>query len=145
MAFVKEFKEFILRGNVVDMAVGVVVGGAFSAIVKSLVDDIIMPALGLLTGGIDFSDLKIVLSTAADGTENALAYGKFINSIITFLIIGFCLFLVVKGINKLRSLTAKKKEEAEEEPEETELDILKELLAEVKKTTGRNEGDSEGL
>lgn len=114
--FFSEFKEFISRGNVIDMAIGVVVGAAFKAIIDSLVNDIIMPVVGWLIGDMDFADLAVVLSTktAEDGSEivTALSYGKFINSIISFLIIAFCLFLVVKVVNKLR----RKKEEAPAEP-----------------------------
>jgi large conductance mechanosensitive channel len=101
----KDFRDFIARGNVVDLAVGVIIGGAFGAIVKSLVDQVIMPPIGLLTGGIDFSQLKIVLK-AADETakkpEVAILYGSFINTVITFLIVAFVIFLMVRAIAKLR-------------------------------------------
>ncbi len=110
--FMSEFKEFISRGNVIDMAIGVVVGGAFKSIVDSLVNDIIMPFVGWLIGGLDFSSYAIPLSEVAadDGSVvvNAILYGKFINSIISFIIIAFCLFLVVKVINRFR----RKEEEA---------------------------------
>lgn len=105
MSIGQEFKEFIMRGNVVDLAVGVVVGGAFSKIVDSLVKDIIMPIVGMLTGGIDFSNLKIVLKAADAATktqEVAINYGMFINNIVTFLIIAFAIFMVIKFINKLK-------------------------------------------
>lgn len=103
--FMKEFKEFISRGNVMDMAVGIIIGGAFTAIVTSLVNDIVSPLLGLLTGGIDFSSLNIPLG---EGEEAAvLAYGSFIAAIINFLLVALVIFLLVKGMNKL----AKKKEE----------------------------------
>jgi large conductance mechanosensitive channel len=89
----KEFRDFIARGNVVDLAVGVIIGGAFGAIVKSLTDDVIMPPIGLLTGGVDFSKLKIVLKPAvAKAPEVAIGYGLFINSIVTFLIIAASVF-----------------------------------------------------
>jgi len=107
MSMLKEFKEFAMRGNVIDLAVGVVIGGAFGKIVSSLVDQIIMPPIGLLTGGIDFSQMKWVLKPA-DNTdpahkiaEVAIGYGTFINTLIQFLIIAFAIFLVVKGINRL--------------------------------------------
>lgn len=98
-AFIKEFKEFISRGNVMDMAVGVIIGGAFTAIVNSLVNDVVMPLLSLLTGGFDFSALCIVLGEG----ENAatLNYGAFISAVINFILIAFVIFLVIKGINKL--------------------------------------------
>lgn len=110
MGFLKEFKEFAMRGSVLDLAVGVVIGGAFGKIVTSLVDDIIMPPIGYITGGVDFTKLKYVITEAnADAgiEEVAVKYGNFINIIIQFLIIAFCIFLVIKGINSL-----KKKEEA---------------------------------
>jgi large conductance mechanosensitive channel len=99
-----------MRGSVIDLAVGVVIGGAFGKIVTSLVDDIIMPPIGYLTGGVDFANLKYVISEADAATETAevaIMYGNFINVIIQFLIIAFCIFLVIKGINSL-----KRKEEA---------------------------------
>ena len=99
----KEFRGFIARGNVVDLAVGVIIGGAFGAIVKSLVDQIIMPPIGLLTGGVDFAALKLVLKPAAGkATEVAIGYGVFINTIIQFLIVAAAIFLMVKAINSLR-------------------------------------------
>ncbi len=111
--FMQEFKEFISRGNVVDMAVGVVVGSAFTAIVNSLVKDIIMPFIGWLIGGIDFADFKIVLAPAqGDAAEVAILYGTFINQVINFLILSFVVFSVVKLINSLR----RKKEEKPAEP-----------------------------
>lgn len=104
--FFGEFKEFIMRGNVMDLAVGVIIGGAFSAIVKSLTDDIISPILGIF-GGMDFSDLV----AKVNGAE--IRYGAFITAIINFLIMAFIIFLMVKGINKVMSLG---KKEVEEEP-----------------------------
>ena len=110
MGIVKEFKEFIMRGNVMDMAVGVIVGGAFSAIVNSLVNDVIMPVISLATGKIDFSNLFIALdggeyanlAAAQEAGASVFAYGSFIQAVIEFLIIAFCIFMVVKGINKMR-------------------------------------------
>lgn len=110
MGFIKEFKEFAMRGSVIDLAVGVVIGGAFGKIVTSMVDDIIMPPIGYITGGVDFNNMKYVITEAneAAGTaEVAITYGNFINVVIQFLIIAFCIFLVIKGINSL-----KRKEEA---------------------------------
>lgn len=105
-AFIKEFKEFISRGNVMDMAVGVIIGGAFTAIVTSLVNDIMMPVLSLLTGGFDFTELCVVLGEG----ENAatLNYGAFIAAVINFLLIAVVIFLLIKMINKF---SRKKKEE----------------------------------
>lgn len=105
MGFLKEFKEFAMRGSVVDLAVGVVIGASFGKIVTSLVDDIIMPPIGYVTGGIDFSQLKYVLEpgdAANEVAEVAIAYGNFINVVIQFLIVAFCIFLVIKGINSLK-------------------------------------------
>jgi len=136
MAIVKEFKEFAMRGNVVDLAVGVIIGAAFGKIVTSLVNDVIMPPIGYLTGGIDFKNLKILikqgdpLKKIADVSIN---YGNFINVIIEFLIVAFCIFMVVKGINSLR-----KPEEAAPAPdpgpskEEQLLIEIRDLLAKGK-------------
>lgn len=100
MGFLKEFKEFAVKGNVIDMSVGVVIGTAFSAIVTSLVNDIFMPVLGIITGGMDLSGLAL---TVGEGEGAAvLAYGAFLNAIINFLLIALCLFLFVKAINRLR-------------------------------------------
>jgi len=101
MGMIKEFKDFAMKGNVVDLAVGVIIGGAFGAIVASLVGDIIMPVIGVLTGGVDFSGLEITVGAAH------IAYGKFIQATFTFIIVAFALFLLIKGMN-----ATKKKEEA---------------------------------
>jgi len=104
----KEFKEFAMRGNVVDMAVGIVIGGAFGKIVSSFVSDVIMPPIGLLLGGVDFSDLSFVIKQAeGEVAEVAIRYGMFIQTLLDFLIIAFAIFMVIKGMNNL-----KKKEEA---------------------------------
>lgn len=111
----KEFKEFAMRGNVVDMAVGIIIGGAFGTIVKSLVSDVIMPPIGLLLGGVDFSDLFLTLKEGATAGPYAtlaaaqaagavtISYGLFINAVISFLIVAFAVFLLIKAINRLRS------------------------------------------
>ena len=118
MAFLKEFKEFALKGNVMDMAVGVIIGGAFGKITTSLVNDIIMPAVSMLTGGINFSDWKWVLKEAVveSGEEIAAAvsinYGTLLSTILDFIILAFAVFCMVKGINKLH----RKKEEAPAAP-----------------------------
>ena len=106
MSMVKEFREFIARGNVVDLAVGVIIGGAFGAIVKSLVDQVIMPPIGLLTSGVDFAKLEWVLRPDDPATPKselvAIQYGAFINTLIQFLIVAFVIFLLVKLVNRLR-------------------------------------------
>jgi large conductance mechanosensitive channel len=114
MGMMSEFKAFAMKGNVIDMAVGIVIGTAFGKIVTSLVNDVIMPPIGMATGGIDFSKLKWVLQAAgADGKgEVAIGYGTFINTIITFIIIAFAIFMVIKGINRMQ----RKKEEAPAAP-----------------------------
>ncbi len=113
MGLVKEFKTFAMRGNVMDMAVGIVIGVAFGKIVTSLVNDVIMPPIGLLMGGVDFSHLAVTLKAAA-GSEPAitLKYGLLINTIIDFLIVAFAIFLVIKGMNALK----RKQQEVPEAP-----------------------------
>lgn len=117
----KEFKEFALKGNFVDMAVGIVIGAAFSTIVKSFVNDIIMPVVGMLTGGVDFSNLFAVIKNPVEGaTYNTVAaaqeagavtinYGVFINAVITFLIVAFVLFMVIKGMNNAKKMMEEEK------------------------------------
>lgn len=118
MSMLQEFKAFAMRGNVMDMAIGIVVGGAFGKIVSSLVSDVIMPPIGVLTGGIDFSAMKWVLKPADNSdpkhkiAEVAINYGSFINTVITFIIIAFSIFLVIKLMNRLQ----KKHEEAPAAP-----------------------------
>lgn len=123
---IKEFKEFISRGNVVDLAVGVIIGGAFGKIVSSLVNDILMPIIGLLLGGVDFSSLAIKFK------DTTISYGMFIQNIIDFLIIAFCVFIFVKIVNKLTNLK-KEENKKDDKPVETELSILKEIRDELKK------------
>ena len=134
MGFFKEFKEFAMKGNVMDMAVGVIIGGAFGKIVTSLVNDVIMPVVSLATGGIDFTNLFVNLSddakykTLAEAQEagaSVFAYGTFIQNIIDFIIIAFCIFLMIKGMNKLK----KKEEPAPEAPKGP---TQEELLAEIR-------------
>lgn len=122
--FAAEFKKFIMRGNVIDLAVGVIVGGAFQAIVKSLVDDIVMPVISLATKGLDFSNWFVALDGGEYATLEAaqaagaavLSYGNFISAILNFLIMAFVVFLLVKGINTIADKTKKKEEEAPAAP-----------------------------
>ncbi|MBO4954115.1 MAG: large-conductance mechanosensitive channel protein MscL [Clostridia bacterium] len=127
----KEFKEFAFKGNVVDMAVGMVVGAAFTSIVKSLVGDIITPLIGLLTKGIDFKDLQVVLATDAEGAvTSALNYGAFIQNVIDFFIVAFTIFAVIKMMSIARKKFEKKEEVVEEiveEPKPTSEDLLAEI------------------
>lgn len=128
----KEFREFIARGNVVDLAVGVIIGAAFGAIVKSLVEQIIMPPIGLIMGGLDFSQLKYVLKpgdVATKTAEVAISYGAFINTLINFLIIAFVIFLLVKGVNSLKRQEAAAPEApAAPTPTETLLTEIRDAL-----------------
>ena len=134
MGFIKEFKEFAMKGNVMDMAVGVIIGGAFGKIVTSLVNDVLMPVISVATGGIDFINLFVNLSddakykTLAEAQEagaSVFAYGLFIQNIIDFIIIAFCIFLMIKAMNKLK----KKEEPAPEAPKGP---TQEELLAEIR-------------
>jgi large conductance mechanosensitive channel len=128
-----EFKEFALRGNVVDMAVGIIIGAAFSTIVKSLVDDIIMPPIGVLTGGVDFSSIFVALNgehydslaAARQAGAPTVNIGLFINNVISFLIVAFVLFMAIKGMNRLRR---KQEEEPQSEPPPSrEVELLTEI------------------
>lgn len=132
--FIQEFKDFAVKGNAVDMAVGVIIGGAFGKIVSSIVDDIIMPPIGWLIGGVNFSDLKVTLpAKQIEGIQMqaaTISYGNFIQNLIDFIIIAFCVFLLVKGIN---TLARKKKDEPAPEPpapsrEETLLTEIRDIM-----------------
>lgn len=127
MKMLQEFNAFAMRGNVVDMAVGIIIGGAFGKIVSSFVADVIMPPIGLLLGGVDFSDLAITLKAAEEGQAAVmLKYGMFINTVIDFLIIAFAIFMVIKGMNSLK----KKEEEKPSAPPEPPADVK--LLTEIR-------------
>ena len=137
MGFIKEFKEFAVKGNVMDMAVGVIIGGAFGKIVTSLVSDVLMPLIGKLTGGVSFVDLFVnlgdgnykTLTEAKEAGAAVFAYGQFIQNIIDFVIVAFCIFMMIKGMNKL----SKKKEEPKPaEPEAPKGPTQEELLAEIR-------------
>ena len=140
--FLNEFKQFAMRGNVLDMAVGVIIGGAFGKIVSSVVDDIIMPPIGWIIGGVNFSDLKFELPTVKIAGEELAAatinYGAFIQTIIDFTIIAFCVFMLVKGINKLAKKKKKEEEKAPAAPpapskEEVLLTEIRDAIKELKK------------
>lgn len=129
--FIEEFKKFAVKGNAIDLAVGVVIGGAFGKIVTSLVNDIIMPPLGLLSGNVDFSEKMIVLKKATEETTAiSLNYGMFINAIIQFTIVAFAIFLLVKVINKIKSAHEEKEKQEAEKPKEPTEDVL--LLREIR-------------
>lgn len=123
----KEFKEFISRGNVIDLAVGVVIGSAFGAIVTSLVNDIIMPLVGLILGGIDFSGLTINVKDAT------ICYGLFIQQVVNFLIVAFCIFMLIKFINKLNRKKDKAEAKEEAPKKSDEVVLLEQIRDELKK------------
>ena len=125
--FIKEFKEFISRGNVVDLAVGVIIGGAFSKIVTSLVNDIIMPLIGIIIGGIDFTNLSFKIKDAT------VSYGVFIQNVLDFLIVAVCIFIFVKLINKLNRKKEEPKEKVKEEPKKSDEVLLLEEIRDLLK------------
>ncbi|HET8817581.1 large conductance mechanosensitive channel protein MscL [Pseudidiomarina aestuarii] len=128
MSMMQEFKKFAMRGNVVDMAVGIIIGAAFGKIVSSFVADIVMPPIGMLIGGVDFADLAVVLREAtADQAAVTIGYGKFIQTLLDFVIIAFAIFMVVKGMNSM-----KKKEEAAPPPAPPKPTPEQELLTEIR-------------
>lgn len=133
--FFNEFKEFAMKGNVLDMAIGVVIGASFSSIVSSLVNDIFMPLIAVLTGDVQFSELKLVLKGTGDNAVT-INYGSFIQNIVNFLIVALCLFLVVKGINKFKSSLVHEKQKEKEEPKPSDelvaLNKIVELLEDKK-------------
>lgn len=129
----KEFKEFALRGNVVDMAVGIIIGAAFTTIVKSMVDDIIMPPIGVVTGGVDFSNMFVALNgehydslaQARQAGAPIVNFGVFINNVISFMIVAFVLFMAIKGMNQLRR--KQEEEPATEPPPSQEVQLLQQI------------------
>jgi len=127
MGFLQEFKQFAVKGNVLDMAVGVIIGGAFGKIVTSIVNDLLMPIFGVLTGGIDFTNLSVKFGDAT------ISYGNLMKNIVDFLIVAFCIFLIIKGINKFTNKLVKEKEETPAAPpapskEEILLTEIRDLL-----------------
>ena len=132
---IQEFKKFIARGNVFDLAVGVVIGNAFSKIVTSIVNDLLMPVIGIILGGLDFSDISLTVR------ESTINFGLFINSVIDFFIIAVCIFIIVKFINKLTKKEEKEevKEEVPEEPKKSNEELLlEEILKELKKNNKKS-------
>jgi len=133
MGLLQEFREFALKGNVIDMAVGIIIGGAFGTIVSSLVKDVIMPPIGLLLGGVDFSDIKIPLKAGEAGQEPvSMNIGVFLNNLISFLIIALAVFMLVKAINELRKRFEKQKEAEAAAPTPTEV-LLTEIRDELRR------------
>ena len=138
----KEFKDFAMKGNFVDMAVGIVIGAAFGTIVKSLVDDIIMPWVGVFTGGVDFSNMFMVIQGGAEGAAYAtveaaaeagavtMNYGLFINAMVTFVIVAFALFMVIKGLNAAKAAAAAEEAAVEKAPAEPSAEVK--LLTEIR-------------
>lgn len=133
-SIIEEFKEFISRGNVMDMAVGVIIGSAFTAIVNSLVNDVISPVLGMVTGGIDFTDKKLVLAHATrDAAEVAVYYGKFIQNVINFLLISLVVFAMVKILNQLKFKKEEPQKETAPAPVAEDILLLREIRDSLKK------------
>jgi large conductance mechanosensitive channel len=133
--FINEFKEFAVKGNAIDMAVGVIIGGAFGKIVSSLVNDVIMPPIGWLIGGINFTDLSVKLPVNPLTPEQepvTINYGAFLQTTLDFLIVAFCIFLLIKGINKLSNLKKKEEEAAAAAPEAPKGPTQEELLTEIR-------------
>ena len=128
MSFASEFKEFAMRGNVVDLAIGVVIGGAFGKIVSSLVDSVIMPIVGLLTGGVNFATLAVAIGSDPKGAPVLLKYGAFIQSVVDFLIIAFVIFLAIKALNKMKKPEAPAEAAAPPRSEQL-LEEIRNLLA----------------
>lgn len=130
MSLVSEFKQFAMRGNVVDLAVGIVIGAAFGKIVSSFVADVLMPPIGLMLGGVDFSDLAVTLKPATDAAPAVLwSYGKFLQTIVDFLIVAFAVFMLVKGMNRLQRKEEAKAAEPPPTPrEEVLLTEIRDLL-----------------
>ncbi len=127
MSMMSEFKQFAMRGNVIDMAVGIVIGGAFGKIVSSFVNDVLMPPIGMLMGGVDFSDLAVVLKEASgDVAAVTLNYGSFIQTVVDFMIIAFAIFMVIKAMNNMK----KKEEAAPAEPPKPSAEEV--LLTEIR-------------
>lgn len=141
--FFNEFKAFISRGNVIDLAIGVILGGAFGKIVASLVNDILMPIIGYAIGDMDFSDMRFVLKQATENNpETSINYGLFIQNIVYFLIIAFSIFMVIKFINKIKEAAVKKEEEEKivTPPAPTkEQSLLQDILDELKKSNKKDE------
>lgn len=131
MSIVKEFKKFALKGNVLDLAIAVVIGAAFNKIVSSVVDDIIMPPIGLLIGGVDFTALKFVMKEGPTPAETvSINYGNFLQTVINFLIVAWAVFLLIKAINTIKERWAREPEKAEQAPEVPTKEIL--LLTEIR-------------
>lgn len=143
MGLFKEFRDFAVKGNVVDMAVGIVIGAAFSTIVKTMVDKVVMPPIGVLTGGVDFSEKKVEIQAAVPASEGVDAveavyihWGEFLNSVITFVIVAFVLFIVIKAINSAKARFEKEQEAAAAPPPGPSEEVV--LLREIRDALARN-------
>jgi large conductance mechanosensitive channel len=134
MKIVNEFKEFAIKGNMTDMAVGIIIGGAFGKIVTSLVNDVIMPPIGIMTGGVDFADKVLILKKASETAEAVtLNYGLFMNNVLNFLIVAFAIFIVIKQVNKLRRKEDEAPEEKKVVPIPQDIKLLTEIRDSLKK------------
>jgi large conductance mechanosensitive channel len=145
MKIVSEFREFISRGSVIDLAVGVIIGAAFNKIVSALVDDVVMPVVGLVTAGVDFGQLKIVLKAAAGKqAEVAIHYGSFINALVQFVIVALTVFFMVKTVNMLRRFTAKQDQAAQAAAPEPAPTATEALLMEIRDLLKRQGAQKRG-
>jgi large conductance mechanosensitive channel len=134
MSVIQEFKKFALRGNAIDMAVGIIIGGAFTSVVKSLVDDIIMPPIGAISGGIDFREHSWAIPTIVGGKEVQLNYGNFVNNVLAFLIVAWAVFMLVKAINAAETrLSRGETPPAEAPPPPEDIRLLREIRDSLKK------------
>lgn len=132
MGMISEFKDFAVKGNMLDMAVGIIIGGAFGTIISSLVGDVIMPIIGFFAGGLDFSQLGYNLGAGADGEPVVVKYGLFFNALIAFIIVAFVLFMIIKSVNKAKEAAGMADEEAEEETPRQEV-LLEEIRDALKR------------
>jgi len=132
MGMISEFKDFAIKGNMLDMAVGIIIGGAFGTIISSLVGDVLMPIIGFFSGGLDFSALSYVLGAGSDGEPVAVKYGLFFNALISFIIVAFVLFMIIKSVNKAKEAAGMADAEEEEETPRQEV-LLEEIRDALKR------------
>ena len=128
MGMISEFKDFAIKGNMLDMAVGIIIGGAFGTIISSLVGDVLMPVIGFFSGGLDFSALSYVLGAGSDGEPVAVKYGLFFNALISFIIVAFVLFMIIKSVNKAKEAAGMVEDEEEAPRQEVLLEEIRDAL-----------------
>lgn len=140
--FFQEFRDFAMKGNVIDLAVGVIIGGAFNTIITSLVNDVIMPLLGIVIGRVNISELQVTLSQVPGSKPNVLRYGSFLQAVLNFLIIAFSIFLMIKTINRLHFTQKAKEQEEEAKEEEAKLTKSEELLTDIRNLLQKQRNNS---